>query len=375
MKPEPVSGGDPLHFDTPPRASHSEQPLPNGGVVRAIREAAENCGIDPTAELFNEALSYASDGHLRLARERLAMLCCMAPDDGQARLLLARVHAAASQWREAAAALEAAAAVRATVPPALRRAVEDNVRGAEAGADEERTAVRAREQGELKALRQEARRLRAENAGLDGRSVELEREARRWAWATAGVAAFSVVFLVINLAIGATSGGSETSAVAPSEVPTAAAAVAPEAPVTAAAIGTPEAPPAPPPPPVDVAAAAASALAASDALAGTDLEVELANGTARLIGSVLTVQQRATAKAMVGRVDGVASVDVSAVQLKARTAGATHVVTKGENLGVIAQRYYGEAALVKPILAANKKELPSAEKLRVGQTLKIPAVE
>jgi nucleoid-associated protein YgaU len=232
--------------------------------------------------------------------------------------------------------------------------------------------VRAREQGELKALRQEARRLRAENASLDGRAVDLEREARRWAWATAGVAGFSVLFLVVNLAIGASSGGSKAAAVVPDEAPNAAVAVAPAAPAEVAA---PEAPAAPPPPPVDVAAAAASALAASDALAGTELEVEIAAGTARLLGSVLTVQQRATAKALVGRVDGVDTVDVAAVVLKARKDGASHVVARGENLGVIAQRYYGDASLVKPILAANKAELPSPQKMRVGQTLRIPPVE
>ena len=374
MLSDPMSSGDPLSFETAARKSHSEQPMPPGGVPRAIREASEMHGIDPVAELFNEALAYASEGHLRLARERLQMLLCMAPDDSQGRILLARVHGAGGQWRDAASSLEAAAAAGANIPPAMRRAVDEHARGADAGADEERTAVRAREQGELKALRQEARRLRTENATLNGRGLELEREARRWAWATAGVAGFSVVFLSLNLALGFMKDPQNVATV--TAVPEAVSAAVAVAPSEGAALDVvPPAPVIPPVTPADAAKSAAEALAAAPSLAGSELEVEIDGGSARLIGSVLTVSQRAAAKGVVLKVHGITTVETKDVTLKARTSGASHIVAKNENLGVIAQRYYGDAGLVKPILAANKAELPSPEKLRVGQQLRIPPVE
>src|SRR5689334_9342416 len=112
--PVPVEPDAPRRVPLPPadfdqsvvRASHSEQPVPLGGVPRALREAAEMAGLDPVAQLYNEALRYAQEGHLRLARERLQVLLCMAPDDGDGRLMLARVHVAGQRWSEALAALD-----------------------------------------------------------------------------------------------------------------------------------------------------------------------------------------------------------------------------------------------------------------------------
>ncbi len=368
-----LAPSDGIAFDAVARSSRSEHPLPLGGVPRALREAAELQGIDPVAELFNEALSYANDGHLRLARERLGMLVCLAPDDAQARLLLARVHVAAGRWRDATTALEEAVAAGVTVPATLRRAVEDATRGEEAGADEDRAAMRARELGELKSLRQEARRLRAENAQLDGRSLELEREARRWVWATAAVAGAASVFLAVNLLLGVSDSPTEVASVTPSapSAPAAAAVVEAPAPVPAAPVAAPPAAPTA----ADLAQAAASALAASSTLAGSELEVEVDGTRAKLMGSVLTTAQRSTARTLVGQVDGVTEVDSAGVSLLARKKGATHTVASGENLGKIAQLYYGESSLTAPILTANRATLPSASKMQIGQVLKIPAVD
>src|SRR5690606_20777515 len=156
------------------RSSYSDQPIPPGGVVRALRQAAESTGLDAPAELYNEALRYATHGHLRQARERLGVLLALAPEDGEARLLLAKVHVAGQRWRDALAALDEAAAYGEPVPLALRQAVEENLSADEAFEDEHRAARSAREQGEIKALRQEARRLRSENAQLVGRNRDLE---------------------------------------------------------------------------------------------------------------------------------------------------------------------------------------------------------
>ena len=104
-----ASEANELQFDNASRSSHSDQPVPLGGVPRALREAAEMSGLDPVSELYNEALRYASEGHLRLARERLQMLLCMKPDDGESRLMLAKIFVAGQRWQDAIAALDEAA--------------------------------------------------------------------------------------------------------------------------------------------------------------------------------------------------------------------------------------------------------------------------
>jgi len=48
--------------DSPSRCSLSDQPIPPGGVPRAIRVACDESGLDPIAELYNEALRFASEG-------------------------------------------------------------------------------------------------------------------------------------------------------------------------------------------------------------------------------------------------------------------------------------------------------------------------
>ena len=48
----------------------------------------------------------AAGGVVPQARERLAILLALAPEDGEARLLLAKVQVAAQKWREALAALD-----------------------------------------------------------------------------------------------------------------------------------------------------------------------------------------------------------------------------------------------------------------------------
>ena len=51
---------------------------------------------------------------------------------------------------------------------------------------------------------------------------------------------------------------------------------------------------------------------------------------------------------------------------------ATHQVKKGENLGSIAQKYYGDSGAWPKIQAANGDVLRSGSSLQVGMKLKIP---
>jgi nucleoid-associated protein YgaU len=60
------------------------------------------------------------------------------------------------------------------------------------------------------------------------------------------------------------------------------------------------------------------------------------------------------------------------------TAGAanpyaqTHEVQKGDTLGKIAQKYYGDASLYMQIFEANKSQLKDPNKIFPGQKLVIP---
>jgi len=352
-----------FQFDQPNRTSHSDQPVPLGGVPRALREAAEMSGLDPIAELYNEALRYATEGHLRLARERLQMLLCMKPDDGESKLMLAKVFVAGQKWQDAIAALDEAQSCGQVVPMPLRRAVEDHLRSDQAAMDEQRDASRAREQGEIKALRQEARRLRSENAQLIGRGAELERETKRWAWTTAAVSGVAILFIGANLLFGGASTEVADGLVADMPVAVADAPADADGAAPAPADDTPTA----------LATRAANALAAAPGLEGTALEVEVSGKSAAVAGSVISHRQRRTAEKVLSGVSGIGDVDVSKVSLSARTKGATHEVKRGDTLSHISYEYYGESGMTKHILKANRGL--KASNMQIGQLIKIPSVD
>ena len=289
------------------------------------------------------------------------MLLCMAPDDAEARLMLAKVHVAGQRWQEALAALDEAQAHGQSVPMNLRRAVEDHIRAEDAAADEHRAALRAREQGEIKALRQEARRLRSENAMLLGRSTDLERETRKWAWTTAGVSSLAILFIIANMFIGgpAASESVDEGDILVAGTDAAAEEAVEEAPAT----------------PADRANRAATALATEPELDGTNLEVAVRGDAARLSGEVVSHRQLRTAEQTLMATQGIASVDVEGVVVLARSEGTTHTVAKGDTLSHISSTYYGDTQQAKRILRANKGTLKSAASLSIGQVLKIPPVK
>ncbi len=351
-------------FQSTTRQSNSDQPVPLGGVPRALREAAEQSGIDPVAELYNEALRYANEGHLRLARERLQMLLCMSPDDGEARLLLARVHVAGQKWSEALLALDEAASCGMSVPLPLRRTVEDHLRSEQAAQEEEKSAVRAREHGEIKALRQEARRLRGENAALLSRSADLEKEVRKWAWATAATSLVTVLFVAVSLTFGG-------STPATTDVAAADPAVAPAEGAVAVVDGAP-ADPAAPPTSAENATAAARAIAEAPGLQGTSLEVEVRGASAVARGEVTSFKQKQLAEKTLKGVSGIEKVDVKQVVILARTRGANHTVVSGDSLGKIAYQYYGDSQLAEKVKKSNTDVLKGGDNLSVGMKLKIP---
>jgi hypothetical protein len=367
-----------------------------GGALRALRASADQAGIDIVPDLYNEALLYANEGHLGLARERLNVLLALAPDDGEARLLLAKVHVAGQRWKDALSALDEAQAAGQTVPLALRQAVEDHLRAAEDTSTEHEAARLAREQGELGSLRAEARRLRVDNAQLETDNADLEREAKKWAWAATLVSGLAVVLVIASISFGG------SSAPAPEAPPTVVAPVA-TAPVavpvtpagtpiaatqalTATSAGQPAgaaapapvappvaAPPAPPRSNAEVAKAAAEALGAAPGLDGSLLEVATLDGVATLSGSVTTAAQLKAAEKVVQGVGGVSAVKRGTITISVKKQGAKHKVASGDSFWLLAQRYYGDAKYAEAIEKANAANGKSV--LVVGREVVIPPVE
>ena len=360
--------GEAVRFDDASRSSLSDSPIPPGGVPKAIRTAAEECGLDPVAELYNDALRFASEGHLKPARERLHMLLAMAPEDGDALLLLAKVQVAAQRWQEALATLDTASSCGAPVPPTLRTAVEEHLRADVAADEEQRSARNAREQGEIKALRAEARRLRSENAQMLGRTSELEAETHKWAWATAGVSGLAIVFMLANLVFGGSS-APETPVVAEAGTPSVEQTEAVDNLEAAAAVQSP-------PSASTIADRAARALSAAPGLDDTTLEVEVQDGKAKVRGVVPTFRHKKTAERVLASVDGIQEVKLVDVTVLARTKGAVHTVAQGDSLSGIAYEYYGESSRYRSIQKANRQALgPKGNRLSIGMQLMVPPID
>jgi len=396
--------GETVRFDESSRSSLSDQPVGPGGVAVALRQAAEAAGLDAPSELYNEALRLAGEGEHAAALERLQMLLCLDPNDGDAHLLTAKIRVARQDWVAALDSLDRARSAGAPVPMTLRSAVEEHLRAERAGADERRTALDGRDDGEIQALRQEARRLRSDNARLVGRVHDLGTEVRRWAWFTTGFAGIAGLFIIGNLlfaGVSAVSGSGAEGAVAAVPSTSDAVATAPADPGvgTAAPVapagddgaaaasaagaaasgasdaGSTPAAPAEPPPSQALAQAAAAALVDAPGLDGASLEVAVASGKATLSGTVETHRQRKRAEDLLAAVPGVTEVDGSSITVLSRTQGTQHTVVSGDSLSSIAYRYYGDASLAKTILKANPKTLKGRPNLSIGMDLKIPAVE
>lgn len=356
-----------VRFDEKLRSSTSDRMVPTGNVVRVMRRVAESAGLDVTAELYNEALRHAAEGHLAAAREQLTMLTVLAPDDGDARLALAKVEVSSQNWTAALKALDEARAHGVSVPPGLRRAVEEHLRAESAAENEQLAAVRAREQGEIKALRQEARRLRSESALAATQLQAAEIQQKRWAWVASGTAVFSMFLLVAVMLFGGKPVAADGAAVGKVVAPSEAAAVAEAAPEAKAPVA--------PKVEVDPTQAAVSAVAALPWIKDGSLSVVSDNGTVTLTGTVDSAKQLAEARRVLGKLSGVHTVDTAQVTNLARTHGTTHVVRPGDHLGKISSEYYGGVSYGEKILKANKATLKSANAMQVGQKLIIPRVE
>lgn len=343
----------------------------DGTVLRSLRDAAQSSGLDVTAELYNEALELAHEGHYKSAQHRLHVLLGLAPSDGDAHLLLAKVLVAGQQWRRALAALDEAQACGAPVTDDLREAVMRHLHADDDAAEAQRRARKARSGTEVDKLRGEARRLRSDNAHLTGRIRHLEREVSKWAWVATGTSVVAILFM-----LGGLFGGGGEAPVAPT--PDGAEAAATPTPgsadaAAAAADGTADEAPVGSPRNGSLAEAAGAALVASGVVSGGELEVIVRGSTAELSGTVPSHAELVEAVGVLEGVDGITAVGTDGVINLSRRDGTTHEVASGETLGQIAYAHYGTSALYPQIVEANPS-LEGGTRLSIGQTLTIPPV-
>lgn len=353
-----------------------------GSVLTALLKVSGQAGLDPVAELYNEALSLAQDGHYGQARDRLQVLLGLAPADGEAHLLLAKVHVAGQQWRRALAELDEAHGCGATVPEALRTAVLRHLQ-ADVEADEDRSSTRTvRDDAELRRLRSEVRKLRSEHAHLAAKEASLERDMVRWMWIATGTSLVAIAFILSRLVMGVLAPADvtepETVEVAevvpaepvvedvgePSEAPTAvvADAAAPSADVPTDAVVR------------DPGMAAVVAQAIDDAGVTGALSAVVRGEIASLSGTVATHADLKAAIAAVEALPEITKVDTEAVVNRARREGGRYTVVSGDSLSRIAYRQWGNEGLHAKLLDANPV-LGGKPDLQVGQTLVIPAVD
>lgn len=182
-----MTRSDDIPFDEPPRGQGAE----GLGAVRAA------VAPDAAHGLYDEALALSREGHLGQARDRLRVLTALDPNDGGARLLLAKVLAAGGRWGDALSELDAAAACGVNAPPELRARVEAGRQDELRDDRGERAAARA--QVELQALREEARELRSESARLHQRVRISEGRARLWTTTTTVVSVVGALLLTATL--------------------------------------------------------------------------------------------------------------------------------------------------------------------------------
>lgn len=308
-----------LSFDELPRGAGG------AGATERIARVLTQAGIDAPSSLYDEALDLAQDGRLAAGAERLRMLLCLDPNDADAALLLAKVQANRGQWQDALVHLDLASANGAVLPPGLRENVEANLRRQVQEDEEQRARIAARERGEIRNLRTEAKRLRSDNASMELQLEELATRVKLWSSATAIVTGASAALLLASLLF-----GGAPSAPDDIQIDDASAAITVEAPPSAPTVVAP----------VGVA-------------------------TAPVPANNAAVQASVAAAAP-------ASVAPIAKPNASQPAASSHKVQKGDNLGRIAAKHYGNAALWPKIQAANKDSLKNGVDLTVGQTLVIP---
>jgi len=301
-----------LAFDETPRGSGVRD------ATEQIAQLLDTSEIDAPASLYDESLALAKEGRFAPATDRLRMLLTLDPIDADASLLLGKVLAARGQWQEALQRLDAAQANGIEIPTALRDKIELSLRNQVQESEEQRLRLAARERGEIRNLRAEAKRLRSDNAILDQQIQSLYRRVRLWSSATALVSGCAAALLCVALI----SGGNEI-------VPT----------------------------PQGIAAADSPITNISEPLEITSPELTLEASVApslaqAIVPPIIDIPTPIS-------VDGIIT---------------THTVVKNDTLGSLALQYYGKSSQWKAIQKANTNILGKSINLSLGMKLEIPAL-
>ncbi len=313
----------------------NELPRGNGesGAIRELSELLETQGYDAATRLYDEALCMAREGHLGRARDRLNVLLCLNPDDAQAHLLLAKIYGAQKRWQEAIAELDATTACGLRPPQGLKTAFE-NQRDAKLQ-DNRSEQVAARVGAEVRALREEARRLRVDKTRLERAVRDSNKKARSWSLTAVLTTALCVGLLLSFLGKGLQD--DEPTLLAMADTP--ADAVLTEGVLTEAVL-----------------------LEEDDIATGGGEELlNLEGNTA----TPVVTQSSEPAAAM-------PPVEIIRETPKTEDTTKTYVVQSGDNLSSIAYSMYGKSSQWEAIRDANVNLLGSGDSLQVGMELRIP---
>ena len=311
-----------------------ESPRGNGGrgATEQIAQLLDSSEIDAPSSLYDEALALAKEGRFAPSTDRLRMLLTLDPIDADASLLLGKVLAARGQWQEALQRLDAAQANGLNVPTALRDKIELSLRNQVQASEEQRLRVAARERGEIRNLRAEAKRLRSDNAILDQQIQSLYKRVRLWSSATALVSGCAAALLMVALVSGGTESAPENIAAA-------------DSPITGETVETL--------PPVE-------ALPPVQALPPVETVTPQPVLTSTMVPSMAPPAQTVTPTPLPTPATG--------------NIMTVHTVVKGDTLGSLATQYYGKFSEWKTIETANKDVLNGKINLSLGQQITIPAL-
>jgi len=322
----------------------NELPRGNGesGAVREIADTLRTAGIDTTTRLYDEALQLAREGHLGRSRDRLRMLLCLDPDDGHAHLLLAKIFACQKRWQEAIAELDAAAACGVRLPPAMKSSFE-SARDA-VSQDNRGDQVSARITAEVRALREEARRLRVDRTRLERTNREMVRKNQIWMMSTGGTGVLALLLLLFGLGGGSDEDLNNDAMLAVDPI--------------YAEYGVESTP----------------HLIAPPAEIPSDLNANELNLTApnQPVEANLIPTNTASPNAASAASNSSAAVDSTVDYTPQVGLPSTYTVGQGDNIGKIAQKMYGKYSLWPHIRDANAETLSGGIDLQIGMELLIP---
>lgn len=178
-----------LVFDEKPRRGGG-----NGASGR-IAKVLYQQGIDVSSLIYDEALDFIVKGDFFSATERLRMLYTLNPTDTGALLLLAKTLAARKNWQEAKHYLNIAAESGAKIPSNIEEFIEQGLFRDLHNADVERKRALARDRQEIKSLKEEIHSLRSKNSSLSSKSTYLTEKLNNAYYMSVTIAGISLAIL------------------------------------------------------------------------------------------------------------------------------------------------------------------------------------